>query len=235
MKTILKLQHELANHPLYRNLIGIEALRSFMSMHVYAVWDFMSLLKSLQTKLTCVDVPWRPSPYPAEIARLINEIVLEEESDLDQAGRPISHFNLYLESMEEVGASTLCIREFLTAQDINAIPHPAQDFVRHTLNVAKYGHVIEIAAYFFFGREKLIPDIFQSIVHVLQREKIEAPTFLYYLKRHIEIDGSKHGPLALRCLDVLASNDEKLKSLALQAGERALLERKRFWDAVAVG
>lgn len=232
MQNILKAQAQLSNHPIYQSLNSIEAIRTFMSIHVYAVWDFMSLLKALQRKITCVDVPWKPSPYPAEIVRLINEIVLAEESDLDHNGKPVSHFELYLRGMDEIGASTSDIKAFLGNQDINKIPSPAQEFVRNNLNLANSGHLVEIASSFFFGREKLIPLMFEAIVEVLERENIKAPTFTYYLKRHIEVDGEEHGPLAEKCLIFLTGKDESLKTMAIKAGLNSLNERNRLWNGV---
>ena len=104
MESIYKKQSELTNHAVYKTLNNLESIRHFMSYHVFAVWDFMSLLKSLQIRLTCVELPWRPSQYPSEMVRLINQIVTGEESDLHLDGNPTSHFDLYLKGMEEIGS-----------------------------------------------------------------------------------------------------------------------------------
>ena len=72
---------ELLNHSLYSNIKTIDDLRDFVEIHIFAVWDFMSLLKSLQTKLTCVSTPWLPNGN-SQTAYLINEIVLAEETDI---------------------------------------------------------------------------------------------------------------------------------------------------------
>lgn len=232
MNPITTHQKALTHHPVYETFTNVESIRHFMRYHVFAVWDFMSLLKSLQNEITCVSLPWKPSGYPAEMVRLINQIVLGEESDVDQYGNPISHFELYLKAMEEVGASTAEIRDFLSTMDLQRVPSEAREFVKHNLQVAQHGHVVEVAASFFYGREKLIPDMFEVIVATLKKEQIEAPTFLYYLERHIEVDSGEHGPLALKCLDHLTKNDERLKTLALNAGVEALKMRQKLWDNV---
>lgn len=232
MHAIYQKQTELISHPVYKTFNDLESIQHFMSYHVFAVWDFMSLLKSLQIRLTCVDLPWRPSPYPADMVRLINQIVTGEESDLDQDGNPISHFDLYLRSMEEIGASTAPIREFLSTLDYSLIPNGAREFVKYNIDLAKNGHVVEVAASFFFGREKLIPEMFQMMVDVLKKENVSAPTFLYYLERHIEVDSGEHGPLALKALSHLTSGDSRLEQLAQDSGLRALEMRTALWDKV---
>jgi hypothetical protein len=232
MNIIQDKQKELTHHLVYKSFTHIEAIQHFMRYHVFAVWDFMSLLKSLQNHITCTQVPWKPSLYPAEMVRLVNQIVVGEESDLDLEGKAISHFDLYLKAMEEVGASTVEIKRFLKTFDLNDIPLGAREFVTHNLNVAKYGHVVEVAASFFYGREKLIPDMFQTIVDTLQKENVHAPTLIYYLQRHIEVDGHEHGPLALKCLDYLTGNDSTLKTLAIHSGKEALEKRHDLWDHV---
>lgn len=232
MDQILQLQHELSAHPVYKTLSNLNSIRHFMRHHVFAVWDFMSLLKSLQKEITYVAVPWKPSKYPPEMVRLLNQIVLGEESDIDQFGIPTSHFELYLEAMKEVGASTAEISNFLSTMDMNRVPIGAREFVKYNINLALQGHVVEVAASFFYGREKLIPSMFESIVSVLKTENINAPTFLYYLERHIEVDSGEHGPLAMKCLNYLTGNDEQLKELALKAGVDSLKFRTKLWDNV---
>src|SRR5438874_9463566 len=94
-------------HPLYANLDTQGAIVTFMEHHVFAVWDFMSLLKSLQRQLTCVTVPWIPTG-PTGSRRLINDIVMVEESD-ELGDGFISHFELYVNGMREAGASTAAV------------------------------------------------------------------------------------------------------------------------------
>lgn len=232
MNSIVEKQALLTRHPVYNSFHSLENIQHFMSYHVFAVWDFMSLLKSLQQKITTVSLPWKPSGYPAEMVRLVNQIVLGEESDTDPQGKPVSHFDLYLRAMEEVGCDTSRIRQFLRFDDLSIIPPGAREFVSFNLNTALHGHVVEVAASFFYGREKLIPDMFQSIVETLKREGVVAPTFLYYLERHIEIDSGEHGPLALRALKHLTANDPSLEALAMKAGLEALDQRALLWDRV---
>ena len=100
---IQPLRDELKNHELYQSLKSIEDIKIFMESHVYAVWDFMSLLKALQNLLTCTKVPWTPN-IDSRSARLINQIIVDEESDLNYNGSPKSHFEMYLEAMEEIEA-----------------------------------------------------------------------------------------------------------------------------------
>ncbi len=224
------LQEELCRHEIYNHLKDVKSLQHFMSYHVFAVWDFMSLLKSLQKEITCVEVPWRPSIYSPELVRFINQIVLGEESDLDSDGRAISHFELYLKGMEEVGASSSQLFDFLPEMNVATLPSGVRDFVTENLRLAREGDPVEVAASFFFGREKLIPSMFTSMVEVLKRENVNAPTFLYYLERHIEVDGEEHGPLAMKCLNELTKGSKEKEELALRAGVNALTLRKHLWD-----
>ena len=93
----------LISHHIYQHVCDEQSLRLFMRAHVFAVWDFQSLIKALQRMLTCVEIPWLPSSDPVA-RRLINELVLDEESDQTPEGEYLSHFELYLEAMAQCGA-----------------------------------------------------------------------------------------------------------------------------------
>lgn len=231
MKRIISDHHlKLVEHPVYKSLNNLESLRAFMECHVFAVWDFMSLLKALQNKVTCTTVPWKPSPYSAEVVRMVNEIVLGEESDVDQNGKPCSHFDLYIKAMEEIGADTNPIKNFLKTLSTDDLPEEVKVFVESNLDIALNGRVEEVAASFFYGREKLLPDLFEKIVAILRKENLECPTLIYYFDRHIEVDGGSHGPLAMKCLEEICGNDEAKSCRANYAGIQALRQREKLWD-----
>jgi len=209
-----------------------------MQSHVFAVWDFMSLLKALQVQLTCTTIPWSPTPFPAS-RRFINEIVLGEESDLFE-GRPISHFELYLEAMQQAQANTTPIRSLLSdvahgsfSPSTVAAPAAAQAFVRSTFYEIHSGNLPATAAAFTFGREDIIPDIFRSLVRDLNASHAgELSKFVWYLDRHIEVDSEDHGPLSLRLVADLCANDDDRWEQAALAAESALEARLALWDGI---
>lgn len=193
--SLLPLHKKLENHKLYESIKNLDDLKVFMECHVFAVWDFMSLLKRLQIDITCTSLPWTPSFYSKKLVRLINEIVLGEESDKDQNGNYSDHFSLYLKAMQEIKANPDRLLGLLS--DLNTskwcTPHE-KEFVDFNLDLAQYGKLHEVAAAFFFGREKLIPDMFTSILNDFEKnfadsQNILFPHLKYYLERHVEIDG----------------------------------------------
>jgi hypothetical protein len=230
-KLILEAHNNLAKHKLYNKLDNLESLKIFMKFHVFAVWDFMSLLKSLQKEITCVSLPWNESDYEPELVQLINEIVMGEESDVDQDGNPGSHFSLYLRAMDEIGADTSLIKTFLETKDFSILPEEIQQTLTYHLNLAFNGKVHEVASSFFYGREKLIPDMFTSMVEVLEDSGLNCPTLIYYFKRHIEVDGGEHGPKALKCLSKLTETQES-RDEALNVALGSLVQREKLWNFI---
>ncbi len=232
----------LLHHRLYGTLADERLVAPFMEKHVFAVWDFMNLVKSLQRALTCVDVPWRPAGDPVE-RRFINEIVLDEESDLDANGQPRSHFEMYVDAMRAAGADTGPIERFIqvlgethetgTALDAAGVTPGVRSFVQTTLDLSR-AEVVEVAAAFAYGRELLVPPMFRELVTQLRNRAPERfGPLAFYLERHIETDGTSHGPIANKLVDRLIGGDRKRAERALGAARRALEARHALWDEIA--
>ncbi len=235
------LRKQLLDHPLYAAVNNVAALRCFMEQHVFAVWDFMSLLKRLQHEVTCISVPWQP-PADAESCRFVTEILLAEECDEDGQGGHASHFELYLAAMRDLQADTATIEDFLNhlARDgepatflerANILPETRQ-FVRFTLDLASHGQPWSVAAAFFHGREDVIPDMFSRLVSPLEREGLPIDRFLHYLRRHIEVDGDQHGPLADRLLQRLCADNPQRELESMQVAGDALQHRLNLWNGI---
>jgi hypothetical protein len=237
--SLAELSTALSSHPLYRGVHDISDLRIFCERHVYCVWDFMSLLKSLQQDITCISLPWVPVRDP-EAARLINEIVLGEETDEIEDGRHTSHFQWYLEAMAEIGADVGPIQRFVkrlrqgipleVALADPAIPAESRAFTTVTLSFIDAPLHVR-AAVFFHGREDLIPRMFMPMVEAFSREGLACNRLLGYLQRHVEVDGGHHGPLAERLLDRLFEGDNRRIAEAQRAAIVSLDARRRLWDA----
>ena len=232
-KKLQPYRNEIVKHKLYSKLKTKSDIKKLMESHVFAVWDFMSLLKALQINLTCFEIPWRPIGDP-KIRRLVNSIVLEEESDVDSEGNPASHFELYLEAMKECEAETSTIETFMKNLNKNSRPKINKDidsFLNTTFSIIEGGKSHEIASAFTFGREDLIPDMFLAIVNDMNKEK-SFDKFVYYLERHIELDGGDHGPLALELICNLCGDDEKKWNEVQEVAIKCLKARKLLWDKI---
>lgn len=241
IETVLEpLREELRNHQLYNELKTVSDIQIFMENHVYAVWDFMSLLKALQINLTCTALPWKPVKN-TNTARFINEIVLEEETDVNEVGVLKSHYEMYLDAMIEVGADTTKITDFLNSineldsvlvtienSDLNIA---VKSFLSFTFKTIQTQEPHKIAAAFTFGREDLIPDMFLKIVDSAGKDAY--PKLEYYLRRHIELDGDEHGPLSLKMIQELCGDDELKWFDVLDCSEKALQQRINLWDHIA--
>jgi hypothetical protein len=239
---LCSLRAALLDHPIYSNIVSVADLRSFMEDHVFAVWDFMSLLKRLQQDMTCITVPWFPVNN-AKAARLINDIVIGEETDVDPDGSYVSHLGLYLRAMRDIGASTRQFEKFrslvlvgmpveVALARIGAPPH-VQAFVAHTMALANSGSTEEVLAAFFYGREDIIPEMFRRLLDTLygtghNDERLRH--FIYYIDRHIELDGDSHGPMGRELLEDLVMNSPHARERALCAACRSIKARVELWN-----
>lgn len=240
-EVITSFRNQLEQHPIYQAVATIDDLRCFMQHHVYSVWDFMSLIKSLQAIVAPAQAPWIPQG-DGSIRRFINELVLEEESDqTHREGEYSSHFELYHQAMQEIGADTTQSSAFLdrlrqdgidAALNSPFIPLPAKHFSSTTFSFIQSQKPHQVAAALALGREHIIPAMFRAILKQIGVSAQQAPIFHFYLKRHIHLDEDFHAPLSLRLLNALCDNDHNKISEAIAAAELAVQARIKFWDEV---
>ena len=240
-KEIESLRQELKSHRLYEQLETIEDIKIFTQDHVFAVWDFMSLLKALQIELTCVSIPWVPRKK-GKLTQFINEIALAEESDVDLSGESKSHFEMYLDAMGRMGSDTQKIEIFMSkitqnmpvseALDFAEVPDAVKSFVKVTFDTIYSNDAHKIASAFTFGREDLIPDMFIEIIQQTHEQE-SFKDFLYYLNRHVELDGDSHGPLSLEMIVELCGDDQQKWSEVLATAKASLEVRISLWDYIA--
>lgn len=243
MAALAPSRSQILDHPVYSRIRTLDDVRTFMEHHVFAVWDFMSLLTSLQRGLTCIELPWRPVGSP-NVRRLINEIMLEEESDVAPEGDYTSHVELYLRGMRECGADTSKIDKVLSliadraslgsALTESKIPEVSRAFVETTWGIVSSGSMHRIAAAFTLGREKVIPDMFSAMISELNRQfPGQLKTFQSYLSRHVELDKERHSPMGLEMLQSLCGDDPKRWREATETAKVALGARLSLWDGIA--
>lgn len=239
---LVSLRDDLKNHELYKKLNSVDDIKTFMEAHVFAVWDFMSLLKALQINLTTVSIPWIPKKN-TNLVRFINEITLAEESDVNKDGVLKSHYEMYLDAMQEMNADCSKIAGFIDeiskGEDVVksieklSIHKSIKDFVAYTFKIIDTKEDHKIAAAFTFGREDIIPDMFLKIVgETTLKSNKKFDNFIYYLERHIELDGDEHGPLSLQMIEELCGNDEKKWQEVLEVAKESLQVRINLWSAV---
>jgi hypothetical protein len=237
------LRQRMVEHPVFAAIRDIQSLRIFMEAHVFAVWDFMSLLKRLQRDLTCIEVPWLP-PRDPQAAQLINQIVLGEESDIGPKGEPASHLELYLGAMREVGASTASFKLFQTALangatltgafDRAQVASFIREFTGHTLDIASRAPLVAVMASFLYGREDVIPGMFSNLLEKWRIGANRAPMFVYYLKRHIEVDSDQHGPAAKAILAAATADDAGRGLQVLGAARQSIEAGIKLWDGLLI-
>lgn len=235
---------ELSLHPLYGAIESIDELKIFMQHHVFAVWDFMSLIKAMQGFIAPVTIPWVP-PENSRYVRLINHLVLDEESDhslVDQhQSLYCSHYESYCNAMIEIGADTGQIEAFIdttntcgidAALNDSDIPASAKAFVGFTFDVIRSKQPHLVAGVLAYGREMLIPRLFQHLLMMPDVTQDRTPILYAYLVRHIELDEHDHGPLTVSMVNALCENDPVKIAEVRKIAEQAVDARLSFWDGI---
>ncbi len=234
------LRLQIMQHPLYERISNEKQICTFMEYHIFSVWDFQSLIKSLQKQLTCVSTPWLPTK-DTEARRLMNEIILDEESGPHPDGGFASHFELYLDAMQSAGADTSKIHALLKAleegktleESLDPLPDVVSDYLKQTFRTIQEGDLTELMASFCYGREDIIPDMFRRLItNLSEKNPTRWEKLGFYFTEHIDCDETRHGPMARAMLERHCSNDLGLWEKAEQSAKSALIQRKNFWDGI---
>lgn len=242
----------LQDHPLAGAIQNLAGLRLFMEHHVFAVWDFLLLAKALQHQLTRAPRSDQSCSLDGATA-VINRIVAEEESDQAPANpfgaSRLSHLQIYLLAMQEVGASTSTIQQLMArlqgietwalsgaelcaVLDGLAIPEPSRRFMAFTFQVIGSGDALTMAVAFTHGRELLVPSLFQALLDRALIPPQRAPSLHWYLSRHIDLDGDDHGPGSLAMVGELCGQSPFRLEIANVMAHRAVEARRQFWDGI---
>ena len=215
----------------------------FMQHHVFAVWDFMCLIKALQRYIVPATALWTP-PNP-KYARLINQLVLDEESDetfIEQYSEQYcSHFESYCYAMREVGANTILVESFLgeikasginQALNLSDLPASVKEFVKFTMSAIDTQEAHIIASVLAYGREWVIPGIFPRLLNLPCVDSIQTPILHGYLARHIDMDEHEHSPLMDEIVQMLCAGDPIKVEEVRRAAEQALNARLGLWNGI---
>ena len=241
-KSLEATRAEIMNHHLYERISNENQICTFMEYHIFSVWDFQSLIKSLQKRLTCVSTPWLPTK-DTDARRLMNEIILDEESGPHPDGGFASHFELYLDAMQSAGADTSKIHALLKAleegktleESLSPLPDVVSVYLNQTFKTIQGGDLTELMASFCYGREDIIPDMFRRLITNLSEKNPASWERLgFYFTEHIDCDETRHGPMARAMLERHCSNKLGLWKKAEKSAKSALIQRKNFWDGFLI-
>jgi hypothetical protein len=235
-------QQAVLAHPVHGQLGTVAALRMFMQSHVFAVWDNMLLLKTLQQRLTCVTTPWLPVE-DAIAARLINEMILDEETEELRPGEYMSHAEFYILAMAELGAETQPIEQLMdglrggqgleAALGSLAIPEQTKAFVLNSWEICQ-GPTPGIVAAFLLGREEIATPLFANILGQLDGMEggVACDRLRAYCQRHVSVDEERHIPMAKALLKRICGDSAWAWGRAAEASVSTLMARQRLWDGV---
>src|SRR6202034_4801640 len=98
-------------------------------------------------------------------------------------------------------------------------PAHVRAFVAHTMTLAQSGSTEEVLAAFFYGREDIIPEMFSRLQMTLagaRGDNASLRHFIYYIERHIELDGDSHGPMGQELLEGLVAGSPEKDERALR-------------------
>ena len=230
----------LETHRIYDRLHDEASLRLFVEHHVICVWIYNYLMRDLYQEIANHIQPMS-SQVQKEAIRLISELVLEEEVDEQNDGTLISHMEIYLEAMQDLGADVGPIMSFFDLLESGKdwveaarqahFPIESQLYFEK-INVFFESPVHERAALLFYEGEPYVPDSFLNKLNVLS-QTAKTARLLEYFEKHIE--GLKRPGFSAigRLVELFCGDDEDLNAAAEARAEEAMKIRLEFWGQIA--
>ncbi len=230
----------LENHKLYERVADEASLRLFIEHHVICVWSYNFLLRDIHQELVTMIHPLN-SQSQKEAIRLVSEMILEEEVEEQNDGTLVSHLEIYLEAMQDLGANISPIVSFFDLQDSGQTWQTALKHAHFPTAVSRYarkmsriaeGPLHERAAALFYEGEPFIPDAFLMRLGLLGNA-VKIGRLLDYFERHIE--GLKRPGFSAsgRLVEILCGDDEQMALEAEKAAEEAMKNRVDLWNQIS--
>lgn len=226
----------IVSHPVYGMLRTRPALATFTEHHVYALWARLTLTRALQRRVNGVDLPWRPSTFPTRFVRAINRMVLDAESDRFEPLHDLSHFELYLQAMQEVGADPAAVRGLIDSGglDPEGLPNAAEPLVAFIDQTATRGMNEEVTAVLYHGFATLSADVGAGILRGIGHFGHDAHLLRTYAARRLQLDEARDVTELLgQLLSHMTRGDVVRSQWARQAAQRVLDLRAALWDGAA--
>lgn len=242
LNEIEDLKSELAAHCLYTKLQHMEDIHIFMEHHVFAVWDFMSLAKALQLHLDATQVIEKQTDN-SKILGFVNGILTGGETDPNKKEIVLSHLEMYLELMDEIGANTTNIKKLIAssaagldiheAMQIAQLTDEQQRILNFTQTIIATNEIHKIAVAATLVPEGMISNRFLKILkETEERDNLLVPKFKNYLNRYKAIDGNDYGLLSLEMVTHFCDSDGKKWVDILDIAMKTLSHRIYLWDAI---
>ena len=247
--SIAPFNSKLINHKIYGQISDMRKTKIFMESHVFSVWEYLTMLKALQRELATRDISFLHENVP-DLPYLINQIVLNEEIEEESRGEYLSAmglYQLYINSMDEIGADSNPIKYFVDCIKVNKnwnntirdtitrfdnIPIQTYEYLNYNLKMIELSEIHELAGIFFFGREDINSKFILLIKSNIEHEK-SLSNLKNIIKRHVDDDSKNKNPILGEYINniLCKDDDKKWKKVEISVIE-AIKKRIELWDGM---
>ena len=151
----------------------------------------------------------------------------------------MSHFELYLSSMKNINAKTDHIESIVDDVSKNKpksfdkynLEPECYSFLEGNNRLLNTNQLHIISALFTYGRETTLPGMFEKLLLRIG-ESSKYDQLKLYLKRHIDVDSNRHGPLSLILFNKSCESDDSKYNQAVDAAIKSIEIRYNLWTGI---